>query len=302
LAAREAELEEVVEQEKTHQATPAGPAPAARASDDVAPPHWQVEAASGGDQKFIKIACPGAREEDVDVTSYPDCILVSIDGIFGRTSSFEQEFPLNHRTEGGIFELRYDECYIDMGVLHLILRRALPQRMRLRGAGLVASRPAAAASVPLASAATAPIQSFVGPHPESPEAPAEAGASVPEHAADVSAGGPSTPPGSVLRSSSLPTISSRPTCMKPGQDVALSALAGLLQDGRLPSLGTISHPLHCEPCAKFLRGVCARGHDCSRCHGPHDGAEAPQGGGRQRQRDAVRRGSLRRVRTPDSFE
>jgi len=63
-------------------------------------------------------------------------------------------------------------------------------------------------------------------------------------------------------------------------------LKPMLDQGPLPSNGTVTHSSNCWPCQPHLRGECPRGRVCHRCHGEHDPSEASHPGGRSRQRVA----------------
>jgi len=126
---------------------------------------------------------------------------------------------------------------------------------------------------------------------------------------------PQTPQSLVssLSASSLPT-SSLGGPIYPVQAIFYTSLAGLISDdGHLPSVGTVDHGTllglnasfvcSCFPCKAFARyGGCTKGRQCLRCHGPHEDALVPRGGGCARQRASRLKASLRRVRTLDPFE
>jgi hypothetical protein len=43
------------------------------------------------------------------------------------------------------------------------------------------------------------------------------------------------------------------------------------EDGSLTSVGAMSHPLNCKPCAYWFKGVCRYSVTCRFCHRAHDG-------------------------------
>eukprot|EP00929_Paragymnodinium_shiwhaense_P107172 TRINITY_DN7323_c0_g2_i1.p1 TRINITY_DN7323_c0_g2~~TRINITY_DN7323_c0_g2_i1.p1 ORF type:complete len:377 (+),score=88.33 TRINITY_DN7323_c0_g2_i1:118-1248(+) len=87
--------------------------------------------------RHIQLQCPGVDEDAIDISGIPNGVHVRIDGSKALDENgqpqpvFEKEFHYDHRVDG-CFELRMDECSLDLGVLRLVLRRAAPQPMKLR--------------------------------------------------------------------------------------------------------------------------------------------------------------------------
>lgn len=124
--------------------------------------------------------------------------------------------------------------------------------------------------------------------------------------AHSSSGGDHTSSEALTSSRDLPTTSSESVIIFPKHRVALSTSYTLLEDGLLPSFGTVDHsaaPLNkCFVCRAFQRdGECRDGRACRRCHAPHSVDSIQRGGGRTRQRAARMKAKLRQTFSPDRF-
>jgi len=106
-------------------------------------------------------------------------------------------------------------------------------------------------------------------------------------------------------SSSQPTASSGGTKVYP-QQASLRGVSPALQQGQLPSHGSVSHGAggRCVVCKPNLPGAdgCKAGRTCYKCHVPHDPGEVTRGGGRSRQRRHKRVMKQTRYSSPDPFE
>lgn len=92
--------------------------------------------------KIIRIIAPGVGEDEISVDVLPNGARVSIMGSSACGSSlgakrgpFQQDFLFDVQVDG-ILELREEECYLDKGVLLLVLRQVLPRRMRWQRGGV----------------------------------------------------------------------------------------------------------------------------------------------------------------------
>jgi HSP20 family molecular chaperone IbpA len=96
---------------------------------------WPVvrESEIGDDVKQIRVECPGADEDAIDISGLPNGVRLRINGVAGSFPNFERDFVYDHQKYGH-FELRMDECTLENGVLLLPLKRVTPQRMKLRRA------------------------------------------------------------------------------------------------------------------------------------------------------------------------
>ncbi len=93
------------------------------------------------------------------------------------------------------------------------------------------------------------------------------------------------------------THSSENAVVRPGR---VQYFAIVSMDDAIRSRGVLGHPDSCWPCVRFIRGQCARGSNCHRCHA-HDVAPSTGSGG-ARQRRAKQKASIRRIRTPDPYD
>eukprot|EP00401_Gymnodinium_catenatum_P065442 CAMPEP_0117529536 /NCGR_PEP_ID=MMETSP0784-20121206/37882_1 /TAXON_ID=39447 /ORGANISM="" /LENGTH=366 /DNA_ID=CAMNT_0005325859 /DNA_START=86 /DNA_END=1182 /DNA_ORIENTATION=+ len=96
---------------------------------------YDVVTAEGEKARHIRIECPGADEDAVEINGIPNGVRVRIEGSCCEAAGivrdkYEREFHYDHHAEG-FFELRIDECGLENGVLLLVMRSTSPQRMKL---------------------------------------------------------------------------------------------------------------------------------------------------------------------------
>lgn len=106
-------------------------------------------------------------------------------------------------------------------------------------------------------------------------------------------------------SSSVPTVSSMSCTVLPSHVKFSENYLRNLEKGVLPSKGTLDHSViedKCFVCVPFQQNRCPRGTHCHRCHSSeHPLTASSNGGGSKRQRAALQRGSIRRIRTPERW-